>query len=139
MRSSYVCVCPSIPLFKLGGLWKVTLLPVYLFLHNFCYDAYAVTLLSVYVLLSPFLSLEAYERLPCCLYMYSFVIFVRRLMLSPCCLCPPQFCGFYSGHVVSKESRRLVLSTDCFLLSWLFNNVIINAIKRRIMILCVYS
>jgi hypothetical protein len=57
----------------------------------------------------------------CCLSVYPSVFFhlsvfspnsVRRLMRTLCCLCicvPPNFFVFYAVHVVTKESRPLVL------------------------------
>jgi hypothetical protein len=57
-------------------------------------------------------------------YFPQFVLFCvvhvlsRRLMTSPCCLCPPYFFVFYAVHVVSKYCKRLVLPrTSC----WFYN------------------
>jgi hypothetical protein len=55
---------------------------------------------------------------PCCLSLYPLppLIFVRGLMRSLCRLFapPPNFFVFYVVHVVSKESRQLILPrTSC--------------------------
>jgi hypothetical protein len=53
-----------------------------------------------------------------CLSVYPPLIFVKRLLKLPCCVCVPHnFIVFYEVRVMSKESRRLApLRNNCYLL-----------------------
>jgi hypothetical protein len=92
------CICLFIPLnLLLGGLWyhlaicvslifrRLVISPCYLFVLNFCQEAYDITLLSV---CSEFLLGGFWEHLTIC----GFLIFVRSLTRSPCYLFVPNFC-----------------------------------------------
>jgi hypothetical protein len=98
----------------------------------------------------PLIFVRRLMRSPCCLCIP--LIFVTRLMRSPCCLCIPlifvtrlmrapycpcvyvslcNFFFFYALRVITKESRRKVLSrTSCFLLRFSYSNVYVMRLVK---------
>jgi hypothetical protein len=67
--------------------------------------------LSIFLYLSDCL----YIRLSICLYIpLNFLTY--ELTLLSVCVCPPNLLVFYASHLVSKESRLLVLPSNYYLL-----------------------